>query len=75
MDRKAFPRASWPPATSYPSLPMVGSPNLEGRTLWAAYRASKALNALLEKAGTKGIVDVVDPIMYRLAVFDKVYEV
>lgn len=71
----SFPRSEWPPLSTYAPLPMGSSPNIGGRTLWAAYRASQALTTLISRATS--IPDserTIDTITFRLAVFDKVFE-
>lgn len=66
-DCGAFPRNSWDYST-LPLLPIPPRADLPGRTIWAGFRASRALAAQLE-AGVP-----VDAVTFRLAVFDKVLE-
>lgn len=65
--RLEFPCTSWE-NRSFPPLPMGASRNIAGRTHWAARNASRALAAILSSRGTP------DAMMFRLAVFDKVWE-
>lgn len=70
MDPQAFPR-NWWPLWSYVPIPLGRSPDLKGRTEWAAHYASRALAEVLR---TPGSGRPIDAVMFRLALFDKVYE-
>lgn len=68
VDRQAFPRSHWD-FTDFSPLPIPDEfEDPRGRTAWAAYRASRAVAKRLESR------EPIDALMYRLAVFDKTFE-
>ncbi|CAK9785837.1 hypothetical protein CC85DRAFT_287668 [Cutaneotrichosporon oleaginosum] len=70
-DGDLFPRSSWTD-NAFPPVPFGNSSNLVGRTNWAARNASRLLAAALSPDGDIGDIDA---LMFKLACFDKVYEI